>query len=462
MDPVEITVASIRRHAMLNGGETVLIGLSGGPDSVCLTVVLHRLSSRLNLKLHALYIDHGLRPKETPREIEFCKALCGKMGIPLLVEHVDAGAYAKQKVMNLQEAARELRYQIYEAAARRVKAHKVAVGHNLDDQAETFVMRMLRGAGRGGLVGIPAVRDSVIRPLMDVERREIEEFLRKEGISFVIDSSNLKADYLRNRLRTDLMPLLREINPSILQGLSRTSEIFEDEERHFQLAVTRALMKLITRKTDLAIELFLAPLENLDRAVLRRVLRRAIEETRGLRGMQFIHVEDIMRLIREGSPGDRIYLPKCLRAIKKYSTLLITAEPPTRLGTRVIEAEGEAVLREAGLLIRASLTTAPPEDHGRDIEVFDADKARFPLTIRAREKGDFFHPMGFGKKKKLQDYFVDEKIPRDERDSLAVVTSGGAIVWIAGMRGDERFGPDEHTGRFLVLEARRLRENARL
>jgi tRNA(Ile)-lysidine synthase len=460
MDLVEKTAAAIKKHHMLAGGETVLIGLSGGPDSVCLTALLEKLSRRLRLKLHAVYIDHGLRPGETPAEAAFCKSLCEGMDIPFYVEHVEVKPYARERGMSLQEAARELRYRALGAVALRVRAHRVALGHNLDDQAETLVMRLLRGTGPGGLAGIPAVRDNIIRPLMEVERSEIEDFLKKENIAPVVDSSNLKDDYLRNRIRSSLMPLLMEINPGIHRTLCRTAEILREEERYFGVAVTKAMMKLITRKTDMAIELFLSPLENMDRVILRRVLRRAVEETRGLKGIGFVHIEDIIRLIAEGRPGDRIHLPGGIRAIKKYSTLLITSEPPARLGTYTISVEGEVALKESSMVIKARVADEAPHTppDAKTTAVLDADRARFPLTVRSRKRGDFFHPSGLGGRKKLQDYFVDEKVPRDERDSVPVVTSGGDIVWVAGMRPDERFIRSRDTKRFLVLEAGKLRE----
>lgn len=460
MDLVEKTAAAIKKHHMLSGGETVLIGLSGGPDSVCLTAVLDKLRRSLVLKLHALYIDHGLRPGETPAETAFCRSLCEGMGIAFHVEQVEVKPYARQRGTGLQEAARELRYRALDAVARSVGAHRVALGHNLDDQAETLVMRLLRGTGPGGLAGIPPVRDNIIRPLMEVERSEIEDFLKREHIIPVVDSSNLREDYLRNRIRSSLMPLLREINPGINLTLCRTAEILREEERYFGLAVTKAMMKLVTRKTDLGIELFLSPLENMDRVILRRVLRRAVEETRGLRGIGFVHIEDIIRLIAEGRPGDRIHLPGGIRAIRKYSTLLMTSESPARLGTYTIHGEGEVALRESSMVIKARVAEEAPgtPTDARSTAVLDADRAPFPLTVRPRKRGDFFHPQGLGGRKKLQDYFVDEKVPRDERDSVPLVTSGGDIIWVAGMRPDERFAAGRDTKRFLVLEAGKLRD----
>ncbi|MDP2167257.1 MAG: tRNA lysidine(34) synthetase TilS [Thermodesulfovibrionales bacterium] len=451
--------STIKKHSMLSGRETVLIGLSGGPDSVCLTRILKKLSNRLNLTLHALYVDHGLRPGETEKEAAFSKNLCDSLEIQFHIRHVDVKAYAKEHGLNRQEAGRLLRYQALEEKAFEIKAGRIAVGHNLDDQTETFLMRILRGSGTKGLSGIPPVRGKIIRPLIEAERAGIEGFLYAEGAGYIVDSSNLKEDYLRNRLRASLIPALRDFNPNIAETVSHTAEVFREEDRYLELIVTKTLMRLISKKTDRLIALFIIPLEITDKVILRRVIRRAVGETKGLRGISFNHIEDIIGLIKHGKAGDRLHLPKGIRVVKHYSTLLMTSEPPLLLGTYELEPGGQAVIKEAGITITASVGARPhregalpPEQKGKDTALFDADKLSFPLIIRPRAKGDFFYPAGFGRKKKLQDFFVNEKIPRDERDIVPVVTSGSDIIWVAGMREDERFRPTADTKRFLVIE----------
>jgi tRNA(Ile)-lysidine synthase len=453
---LEKVKATIGKYSMLSAGETVLVGLSGGQDSVCLLSVLNALKEELNLKLHAVYVDHGLRPDETPDEIEFCRKLCQEMSVPFTTRTINVKIYAKEQGMNMQEAARDLRYRVFDEAFHEIKADRIALGHTADDQMETFFMRFFRGSGPAGLSGIPPVRAKIIRPLIEVERREIEEFLKMQEVHYVVDSSNLKEDYFRNRLRLSLIQQFKKINPRMAQAVSRTMDILREEERYFDIAVTKALMKLISRKTDLRIELFLVPMESMDKVILRRVLRRAIDETKGLRGMGFVHIENIMGMIKEGKPGDRLSLPKGLRVIKNYATLVITSEIPQRIGRVALNAPGEAVMSDIKAVVNASL-----EEHvggygdGKTVAVFDADKTGTALLVRPREKGDCFYPAGFGKRKKLQDFFVDQKVPRDERDAIPLILSGNDIVWIAGFRGDERFKVTEGTKRFLKLEFKR-------
>lgn len=453
---LEKVKATIEKHSMLSGGETVLIGLSGGPDSVCLLAVLSKLKDELNLKLHALYVDHGLRPDETQSEIEFCKKLCEGMKDRFVTKSIDVKTYAKEQRLNKQEAARELRYMVFDEVSSEIKADGVALGHTADDQLETFFLRFFRGSGPKGLSGIPPVRGKIIRPLIETERNEIEEFLDEHGVNYIVDSSNLKGDYLRNRIRLSFIPEIKKINPEITETVSRTMEILREEEKYFDIIVTKTLMKLITRKTDSRIELFLTPMVAMEKVILRRVLRRAIDETKGLRGMGFIHIEDIIELVKQGKPGDRLYLPKGLRVIKNYSTLVITSEIPQRIGTLSLNVREEIVLKDINAAIKASIEDRIDNyGDGKIMVVLDADKTGSVLIVRSREKGDFFYPLGFGKRKKLQDFFVDEKVPRDERDSIPIVVSGSDIVWIAGYRGDERFKVIDSTKRFLKLEIRK-------
>lgn len=465
MNFIDKVIATSRKYDMISEGETILAGLSGGPDSICLLHALHKMKDAFKLNITALYIDHGLRPDETGSEIEFCKDICRKLNLTFMQKSIDVKSCAKEQKLNIQEAARQLRYRIFDETAYEINARKIAMGHTADDQAETLIMRLLRGSGPTGLSGIPPVRGNIIRPLIEIGREEIERFLDAEKISYIIDSSNLKKDYLRNRIRLSLVPMLKELNPDVIETLSKTAAIFRDEERYFEFIVTKTLMKLISRKTDLRIELFLSPFEIMDKVIMRRVLRRAIDETKGLRGISFIHIEDITELVKRGDAGDRLYLPGGIRVIKKYSTILLTSEPPVQLSACTLAVPGETILKEAGVLIKASVI----EDHGPEViiqdsglwtsfGIFDADKLDFPLLVRHRIDGDFFYPSGFGRKRKIQNFFVDQKVPRDERDIVPLILSANDIIWVAGYRGDDRFRVAENTKRVLKLEIKQIRD----
>jgi len=448
---------------MLQKGETILVGLSGGPDSVCLLHLLNSIREDFKLNINAIYIDHGLRPEETPFEIRFCEDFCKTTGNNLIVRAINVRDFAEKEKLNLQEAGRYLRYMTYNEVAKEIKATRIALGHTADDQAETLLMRLIRGSGTTGLASIPPVRGNIIRPLIETERKEIIDYLEDMKVDYVVDSSNLKRNYLRNKIRLSLIPILSEINPDIIQTLSKTAAIFRDEERYFEIIVTKTLMKLFSRKTDKRVELFLAPFEVMDTVIMRRVLRRVIDETRGLRGINFFHIEDIIELIKNGKPGDRIYLPRGIRVIKEYSVLILTSEPPVKLGQYTLDVPSECVLKEAKLVIKSSILDSKEQvkitpNLWKSYAYFDVGKLRFPLIIRARKDGDYFYPYGFGKRKKLQDYFVDEKVPRDDRDRVPLIISGDDIIWVVGYRGDDRYKITDSTTKILYLEAKVTRD----
>lgn len=462
MKIIEKLKNTVKKYSMLSQGNRIVVGLSGGPDSVCLLTILNSLKTDYGIVLFAAYIDHGLRPDETPGEIDFCRDLCKSLEVLLEIRAIDVKSYVKKEGLNKQEAARELRYEALNKIASELNADRIALGHNADDQAETVLMRLIRGAGPSGLAGIPPVRGQIIRPLIDIERSEIEDFLfqpslfklQPSGQPFVTDSSNLKDDYLRNKIRLFLMPVIRKINSDVVKTISRTADILRDEERYFDIKVTKLLMKLISRKSDEKIELFLRSLEAMETVLLRRVLRRAVDETKGLRGTSFANIDDIMGLVKSGKSGDRIYLPNGIRAIKGYSTLVLTSALPVRLGTYILDGPGDTVIRETSIVIRSEIIEGPVEDIGDDKKIIfiNGDRVHFPLTIRPRKPGDFFYPSGFGKRKKIQDHFVDKKIPRDERDAIPLLTFKNDIIWVVGSRSDERYRVEKETGKILKFE----------
>lgn len=441
---------------MLSPNDNILIALSGGPDSVCLTIILDKLRDNFNLSLSAIYINHGLRPDEIDKEESSCRRLCDTLGINFYTDSIDVKGYAEMKRMNLQASARELRYQVLHDYARRIDANRIALGHNADDQVETILMRLIRGTGRKGLLGIPPVRGRIIRPLIEIERREIEDFLLSQSprVEFMIDSSNLKTDYLRNWIRIKIIPELKSQNPNLIETVSRSSIILSEEDAYLDMLTSKAMLRLVSKRDDESVELFLLPLESLDRPIMRRVIIKAISEIIPFKGVDFVHIEDIIKLIRDGKSGDLVTLPDGLRVIKKYSTLLISIKGRAEVQSRPLNVPEELYLNEINAVIRTNLSLELDKNgDGKRKAIFDLDTLKLPLQVRKRREGDYFCPIGMGgKKKKLQDFFVDEKIPRDERDSIPIVVSDNDIIWVAGYRMDERFKPTEKTKRFLIIE----------
>jgi tRNA(Ile)-lysidine synthase len=443
---------TIRKYTMLSGEGHVLIGLSGGPDSVCLVDILNGLKEDLNITLSAVYIDHGMRPEENEKEAFFCRRFCEERGIAFYEEPVNVKKHAEANGGNLQERARELRYHRIEELSQRINAEYIALGHNADDQAETVLMRLLKGAGMKGLAGIPPVRNGIIRPLIETERSDIEEYLKEKGLSYMVDSSNLTENYFRNWIRLSLMSEIKKKDPSAVSEIARSAEILRDEDGYLEIMVTKILMRLFSRKSDDTIELFLSPLGTIEKPLLRRVLRRAVDAASGLRGISFTNIEDIIDLIKKGKAGDSLDLPKGIRVIREYSLLKFTTLSHVRISEYKLDPPCDISIKETGMVLEALYEEKGTNYLDKKEEVLlDAGLLKFPLTVRARTDGDHFYPAGFGKKKKLQDFFVDEKIPRDQRDSVPIILSGNDIVWVAGFRGDERYRVTEKTEKVLRL-----------
>lgn len=451
MDLSGKTLHIIQKYSMLQHGDRVLIGLSGGPDSVCLSIILDELKDNFNLSLYALYVNHGLRPEESERERSFCNQFCDARSIRFHAEAVPTQEYAAERRLSIQEAARVLRYRALEKTADTIQAGRIAVGHTADDQTETVLMRLIRGAGRKGLSGIPPVRDRIIRPLIGIKRVEIESFLTGNDISSLSDPSNYQHNYTRNRIRLEILPLLRKENRSIVETVNRVAEVLRAEDAFLQTITNKAMMRIITRKTDQSIELSLVPLLTIDIAILRRVIRRAVSETGCGRSVELSHIDTVIRLIKTGKSGDSIQLPHGVRAVRSYSTVRITREKVVGLESRTLTVPGDTLFPQNGMRVTAELSDRPVSSLGRDTALCDYDSLTQPLQVRKRREGDYFYPAGFGKRKKLQDFFVDEKVPREARDTVPVIVSGDEVVWIAGYRMDERFVAKEETRRYLLL-----------
>lgn len=467
---VDKVLDTVNKFDMIHNYDNILIALSGGADSTALTIFLSEIRQKYSLDLHAVYINHLLRPDEIKEEIAHCKRLCQNLKVSFNEATIDVKEFCSQHKLSIQEGARQLRYELLSEKSQILGCNKIAVAHSLDDQAETVLMRLIRGTGVSGLSGILPVRGKIIRPFIEVSRREIEDYIllnaNRIGLDsnkpFIVESSNLKTDYLRNKIRLFIMPEIKKINSNFLSVIVRTTDIIRDEERYFEILVTKALMRMISRKGEGFIELFCQPLESMDRPVLRRLLRRAVDEVKDLRGISFINIEDIIDLIKKRKSGDRIYIDKRIRVIKGYSTLMITSLMPLRLKEQVIASEGQYVIQEASMVIEITVCERNElHDHdntSKDTVMINGDKVDFPLTIRARRAGDYFYPLGFGKKKKIQDFFVDEKIPRDERDVVPLLTSGNDILLIVGHRLDDRYKVDKDTKKVIKCQVKPLKK----
>jgi tRNA(Ile)-lysidine synthase len=447
---------TLSRHQMLSKGDSVIVAVSGGPDSVCLLHVFHELKDQLHIQLVVAHFDHGLRPAEDASETAFVRSLSESLKIAF--ETAKGHLLAKKARGSREEAARNARYAFLERVRRKHGAQRIALGHNLNDQAETVLMRLLRGAGPSGLTGIPPCRDdTIIRPLIEIGRPEIEDYLRANKLASVTDSSNLKTDYLRNKIRLELMPLLEEQQPQLTRLLAQIAEILRDEDEYLDKIAEAWLKAELKRTPDNSYEFSAPSFLTLPLALRRRVIRNVIGKVKkDLRRISWDHIEAIQRLSQAEKPQATLDLPGRLTVKRTYDHLSFSASAKRKPlpfhytidgpGTYDFKEIGRSLLIEEirnrkGLRLRESSWTA----------FFDAEKLRFPLTLRSFRAGDRFMPLGMSGHKKLKDFFVDLKVPLGQRYSTPILCYDDTPIWVFGFRMDDRFKVTAKTRRVMKL-----------
>jgi tRNA(Ile)-lysidine synthase len=456
------------RH-LVDRGDRILVAVSGGPDSVALLSILSVLAPARNLSLRAAHFNHGLRGDESEEDARFVEAFCRRMNIGLTSERlplVDAHGALQVQGRSLQEAARDARYAALTRIADAVEADKIAVGHTADDQAETLLMWMLRGAGLSGLSGIPLVRESrIIRPLLEVGRDEIVAYLHEHELPFRRDSSNDIPRYLRNRIRRDLLPVLKRFNPSIVEVLTRQATILRDENEWLERLTEEQARKLtIERSTD-GLLVDHQGLIALPSALQRRVLRLLIKQTAGCwKGPSFRAVTALVKGVVHGRSGSMLTVHGVqvsrdydrLRFARRVDGTRQTDRSPQDDGI-VVPVPSTRMWPASGQRIRASLvhsySRACEIGASRNCAVFDAGRLTMPLLLRSWKPGDAFYPLGMnGHRKKLQDYFADLKVPRHGRRRIPLLVAPEGIAWVCGYRMDHRFRVTSETATALLVE----------
>jgi tRNA(Ile)-lysidine synthase len=449
------------KHGMVALGDTVVVGVSGGVDSVSLLDVLFRLQAAFRLKLVVAHIHHGLRGEEADRDLQFVEDLATRYDLPFEGTRIAPSEYPKGE--NTQARARKLRYRFYEEVARRWGGSRIATGHHQDDHEETLLMQILRGTG--GLQGIRPVREGrYIRPLIEIRREEILAYARRTGLAFCEDSSNQKRSYLRNRIRQELIPWIRrEVDPSFSGPLLQLGSILQEDARCLDVMAEEALSEAVVgAPVEGEIILRRDLMEALPRPIQRRVLRLTYRRLEGsTRGLSYTHVEGVCDgLARwEGRVHKVFSLPRGVRVFLEYEVVCFSRrdlwevqpyEYPLFVGE-------ERPIPQAGIALharRVPFDSFPPEaTRDRNRAWLDADLSDGEMVVRNARPGDRFRPLGLGGEKKLKDFFIDEKIPRSLRRRIVILEIEGRVGWVVGYRIDDRFKVSEGTQFALLLEA---------
>jgi tRNA(Ile)-lysidine synthase len=439
-------LGAVRKQGLFPGGGTVVVAVSGGADSVALLHVLHELSSAIGIRPVVAHLDHRLRRRESTADARFVRGLAKSLDCPFLSARRDVAALAAEHGLSLEMAARDARYAFLRSVARRTKAACVATGHTADDQAETLMLRLARGAGPRGLAGIPAVTEAhgvrVVRPLLGVHRAEIEAFLVRRGMDWREDSSNADDGFLRNRVRHDVLPLLRDrLNPRVTDALCRTAGLLADENDWLEALAADLLAGCSTDGGALDTGV----LKTQPAAARRRVVRQWL----ACQGMDVAGTgHDIMLQLDglvTGASGSRtLDVPGATVQRSADGLLRATAgkrpAPPPGFRQR-LRVPGETLLAEQGLRVvvrRERGIRRPPRGTPGELPAYaslsSAAVGRRALYVRSWKPGDRMRPLGMRGSRKLQDIFVDARVPSDTRHSVPVIECAGEIVWLPGYR----------------------------
>ncbi|MBC7264626.1 MAG: tRNA lysidine(34) synthetase TilS [Chloroflexi bacterium] len=456
----------IRRHNLLRPGETVVVGVSGGPDSLCLAHLLLGLRERYPLAVHLAHLHHGIRGAEANADAAFVAEIAHRWKAPLTVERIDVPALAKERHLSVEEAARTARYEFLARVARAVGAETIAVGHNADDQVETVVMHWLRGAGLAGLRGMqplspmPGAEESglrLIRPLLSTYRADIEAYCMEVGITPRFDRSNLDTTLFRNRLRHELLPYLEEYNPNFRELVRRASIVLADDYDYLRAATESAWTNTVLEESETYVVFALAPWRALHPSLQRGLLRSAVQRLRrSLRDVGAVHVENAMEIARLGHTGQRATLPAGLELILDYNQLVIAEaghEPRPTSGTYIYMGTdsvpvvlpgqtplpGTPWLLETQLIPRDELVIDPKRNQDSHQAFLDYDAIPTSMMLRRRKPGDRFCPLGLGgHEKSLTEFLIGAKVPRALRDRIPLLVAAEQILWVCGLRPDER------------------------
>jgi tRNA(Ile)-lysidine synthase len=442
-------VSTIKRCTMLSAGDHVIVGVSGGADSVALLHVLHGLQRQWGLTLTVAHLNHMLRGEEARREAQFVAELAHSLGVACVAEERDVRRYKQETGCTLQEAAREVRYEFFLELLKRCTAQKVALGHHADDQAETLMLWLIRGTSLKGLAGMQPVREhTFIRPLINVTRSEIEAYLTERQIQFIPDMSTREQHYLRNKIRHHLLPIIRkDYNPSIVATLSRLSELIRRDREGLEQLVTQIAEELFTVNDLQETVCRISELKRYPEALRGSIIKHGLACFLGKpQGIYFRHIQGVNDLVDGSGPAKRIQLPGGCTVIRQYDELIFTRDTPPLVSycytfdsiperIRIHEIERDIVFTVESV----SGASREIRNVEKDVAFLAYDEIRFPLLVRNFCPGDHFYPLGLGGRKKIKDFLIEKKIPSRDRYKIPVLLFQDRIAWVGGLRIDDRF-----------------------
>jgi tRNA(Ile)-lysidine synthase len=442
-------------------GDKVLVAVSGGADSVALLYLLEQFSKELGYDLFVAHLNHLARGKESEEDASFVEKEANKFSLPVFIDKIDLVKPGLK--YSFQESARILRYQFLEDVLMSIKGNKIALGHTADDRIETVLMNFLRGTGLRGLSGIPETRGHVVRPILNCTRSEIEGFLDGQNITYRTDSSNNETKYLRNKIRHEVIPFLKTFNPDISGNLLGLAEIARGEEQWMSEKTRELYSQIVTsKKGDLCIDI--SEFESQPLAMKRRLIREILYRLNGsLREISALHVKQVHNLFSRARVGCWLMLPGNIQVVCGYETVCFSLSDDsasTRINkkTKRLLVPGVTSLPQIGIQFQSRFVEPLLPKHVDHKQAYlDFEKTGANIQIRSFQPGDSFVPLGMSGHKKVKSYFIDQKVPREERSLIPILTnSRNDIIWVYGERISNYFRVAENTKKVLLIEGKRL------
>lgn len=447
----------IKENSMFNKGDKVIVAFSGGPDSTCLLYILNELREELGITLVGAHINHCLRGVESDKDEAYAKEVCASLGIEFYSISVDIHRISKEKSISCEVAGREARYEFFKELLVKLNASKVALAHNANDQAETILMRIMRGTGIEGMIGIKPVRDKIyVRPILHLSRKEIEMYCHVNGISPRIDKSNSENIFARNKVRLELIPYIeKNFNEDIINTLNRLSDIvkidsdlLEDiSQEKFKKYCAISNKKVIINKNAFEEH----------GAILSRIIRCALlSVNNNLYNFEKIHISSITELQKHHT-GKSIMLPQNIIVENCYGNMHIyigAKSSKINKNQYSLNINGKTIIKDLDKVAIIDVIQRSQVVESKDseyIKYFDFDEILGPVTLRYRKEGDTFAPLGMKGSKKIKDLFMDLKIPKDKRDEIPLICFGNDIGWVVGYRISEKYKISKDTKNILKI-----------
>ena len=446
MDLVQQIEKEWNENQLVKKGDHIIAGISGGADSVCLLAVLCERKQRWNLTVTAVHVNHSIRKETAKRDADFVEQLCRRWDVACRVETVDVPAYAKREGCSVEEAGRIARYASFERIRKACGGDKIAVAHHMDDDAETILFQLIRGSGLRGLGGMEQKRGVIIRPLLSFTRKQIEAWLREKNLSYVTDETNLSQDYTRNKIRLTVLPYLEaQISDKAREHIVNCGKLCLEADDYLTQEAQKWLEREGRKQEDGALELPTKAFGRLHPAVKKYVIRETMKRTAGkTKDITHAHIAGILRLF-DLPVGKQLSLPDERYAHKTYDGVKIGVKKGKTDGPEVKIGECRMILTDFPYKKNEKI----PEN--TYTKWFDYDTIKHAVSLRSRMPGDRIG-VAKGQSKKLKEYMIDQKIPRDWREKIPLVADGNRILWVVGYRMAEDYKVTEHTKRILQIE----------